>query len=165
MPFFRLLPLVAIVGFVASCQSTRLRYPFPAAPRAVALARAAATAAPAARIASFSPKMPAAATPRPQPIVLKDNNLATPPPRPALRPLRHRPAPLARRVVAARPLQRQPQAPAELGLGTTVLGVLGLVALPIALLGLLLSGGGLVWGLVAGAAALAVLVAKLDPFG
>ena len=54
---------------------------------------------------------------------------------------------------------------AEVGLGTTVLGVLGLITLPIALLGLLLSGGGLVWGLVAGAAALAVLVAYLDPFG
>ena len=54
---------------------------------------------------------------------------------------------------------------AEAGLGTTVLGVLGLVVLPIALIGLLLSGGGLVWGIVAGLAALAVLVAYLDPFG
>ena len=61
-------------------------------------------------------------------------------------------------------LQR-PHPTAEAGLGTTVLGILGLVALPIALIGLLLSGGGLVWGIVAGAAALAVLVAYLDPFG
>ena len=75
------------------------------------------------------------------------------------------PAPLVQRRAAARLLRQRPQAPAEVGLGTTVLGVLGLVALPIALLGLLLSGGGLVWGIVAGAAALAVLVAKLDPFG
>ena len=66
----------------------------------------------------------------------------------------HRRTPLAR-----------PRATAEVGLGTTVLGVLGLVVLPIALLGLLLSGGGLVWGIVAGAAALAVLVAYIDPFG
>ena len=60
---------------------------------------------------------------------------------------------------------RRAHATAEVGLGTTVLGVLGLVVLPIALIGLLLSGGGLVWGLVAGLAALAVLVAYLDPFG
>ena len=65
----------------------------------------------------------------------------------------------------ARHPQPKPQAPTEVGLGTTVLGMLGLVVLPIALLGLLLSGGGLVWGVVAGLAALAVLVAKLDPFG
>ena len=63
-----------------------------------------------------------------------------------------------------KPLHRA-HAPAEAGLGTTVLGVLGLITLPIALLGLLLSGGGLVWGIVAGAAALAMLVAYLDPFG
>ena len=71
-----------------------------------------------------------------------------------------RPAALHRRALLARP-----HAAAEAGLGTTVLGVLGLVVLPIALLGLLLSGGGLVWGVVAGLAALAVLVAYLDPFG
>ena len=64
-----------------------------------------------------------------------------------------------------RPLLARPHATAEAGLGTTVLGVLGLMVLPIALLGLLLSGGGLVWGIVAAAAALAVLVAYLDPFG
>ncbi|GAB3853227.1 hypothetical protein GCM10028822_21780 [Hymenobacter terrigena] len=64
-----------------------------------------------------------------------------------------------------RPILARPHATAEAGLGTTVLGVLGLVVLPIALLGLLLSGGGLVWGIVAGAAALAVLVAYIDPFG
>ena len=64
-----------------------------------------------------------------------------------------------------RPLLARPHATAEAGLGTTVLGVLGLVVLPIALLGLLLSGGGLVWGIVAAAAVLAVLVAYLDPFG
>ena len=60
--------------------------------------------------------------------------------------------------------QAAPQAPAELGLGTTVLGVLGLVALPVGLIGLLLSGG-LAWGIVAGLGALAVLVAWWDPFG
>ncbi len=55
------------------------------------------------------------------------------------------------------------QATAEAGLGTTVLGVLGLVVGPIALLGLLIWGGP-VWGILAGLAALAVLVAYIDPF-
>ena len=64
-----------------------------------------------------------------------------------------------------RPWLRRPRATAEVGLGTTVLGVLGLVLLPIVLIGLLLSGGGLVWAILAGAAALAVLVAYIDPFG
>ena len=63
-----------------------------------------------------------------------------------------------------RALLHRPNAPAEAGLGTTVLGVLGLVLLPIALVALLL-GGGLVWGIVGGLAALAVLVAYIDPFG
>lgn len=51
----------------------------------------------------------------------------------------------------------------EVGLGTTVLGVLGLVVLPVALLGLLIWGGP-VWAILGGLAALAVLVAYLDPF-
>ena len=67
-------------------------------------------------------------------------------------------------VMHRRALLRRPHATAEVGLGTTVLGVLGLVVLPIALIGLLL-GGGLVWGVLAGLAALAVLVAYIDPFG
>ena len=61
-------------------------------------------------------------------------------------------------------LRVAPQAPAETGLGTTVFGILGLLALPIGLIGLAL-GGGLVWAIIAGAGALAVLVAWLDPFG
>lgn len=66
---------------------------------------------------------------------------------------------------AANPARRaKPQAPTEVGLGTTVFGLLGLLAVPVGLIGLAL-GGGLVWGLVAGAGALAVLVAWLDPFG
>ena len=75
--------------------------------------------------------------------------------------------PLVKRMATLRPrvLLGRPHATAEAGLGTTVLGVLGLVVLPIALIGLAISGGGLVWGIVAGAAALAVLVAYLDPFG
>ncbi|AHJ99795.1 hypothetical protein [Hymenobacter swuensis] len=57
-----------------------------------------------------------------------------------------------------------PKQTSEVGLGTTVLGVLGLVVLPVALLGLLIWGGP-VWAILAGLAALAVLVAYLDPFG
>jgi hypothetical protein len=57
-----------------------------------------------------------------------------------------------------------PRKTTEVGLGTTVLGVLGLVVLPISLLGLLIWGGP-VWAVLAGLAALAVLVAYLDPFG
>ncbi|GGG39805.1 hypothetical protein [Hymenobacter glacieicola] len=56
-----------------------------------------------------------------------------------------------------------PRRVTEVGLGTTVLGVLGLVVLPVALLGLLIWGGP-VWAILAGLAALAVLVAYLDPF-
>ena len=64
-----------------------------------------------------------------------------------------------------RAFRHRAHAPAEVGLGTTVLGVLGLVTLPIALIGLALSGGGVVWAVIAAAAALAVLVAYLDPVG
>ncbi|SNC76849.1 hypothetical protein SAMN06265337_3593 [Hymenobacter gelipurpurascens] len=64
---------------------------------------------------------------------------------------------------AARNVTR-PRHSKEVGLGTTVLGVLGLIVLPIALLGLLIWGGP-VWAILAGLAAVAVLVAYLDPFG
>ena len=55
------------------------------------------------------------------------------------------------------------QAVQEVGLGTTVLGVLGLIVGPIALIGLLIWGGP-VWATLLGLAALAVLVAYIDPF-
>ncbi|UOQ98768.1 solute carrier organic anion transporter [Hymenobacter sp. 5317J-9] len=71
-----------------------------------------------------------------------------------------RTASLRRNVWLARP-----HATAEAGLGTTVLGVLGLIMLPVAALGLILSGGALGWIIVGGLAALAVLVAYIDPFG
>jgi hypothetical protein len=58
----------------------------------------------------------------------------------------------------------RPQQTAEVGLGTTVFGVLGLIALPISLLGLLIWGGP-VWAILAGLSALAILIAYLDPFG
>lgn len=55
------------------------------------------------------------------------------------------------------------QATTEVGLGTTVLGVLGLIVGPISLIGLLIWGGP-VWAILLGLSALAVLVAYLDPF-
>ncbi|GAB3230694.1 hypothetical protein GCM10027346_16550 [Hymenobacter seoulensis] len=48
-------------------------------------------------------------------------------------------------------------------MGTTVLGVLGLVVLPVSLIGLLIWGGP-VWAVLAGLSAIAILVAYLDPF-
>ncbi|WP_156176162.1 hypothetical protein [Hymenobacter terrenus] len=70
-----------------------------------------------------------------------------------------RPASVHRRHFLARH-----EATAEAGLGTTVFGLLGLIALPVGLIGLAF-GGGLVWGVIAAAGGLAVLAAYLDPFG
>ncbi|NVO84957.1 hypothetical protein [Hymenobacter terrestris] len=73
-------------------------------------------------------------------------------------------------MAALRPVRRSvgatdgAQAVAEVGLGTTVLGVLGLIVGPISLIGLLIWGGP-VWAVLLGLSALAVLVAYLDPFG
>ncbi|MCR5887531.1 hypothetical protein LRS06_06990 [Hymenobacter sp. J193] len=64
---------------------------------------------------------------------------------------------------AAKKHQAKPKQVEEVGLGTTVLGVLGLVVFPLSLIGLLIWGGP-VWAVLAGLAALAVLVAWLDPF-
>lgn len=75
-----------------------------------------------------------------------------------LKPLLARPAAQKAHIAAG------PRHTTEVGLGTTVLGVLGLVVLPISLIGLLIWGGP-VWAILAGLAALAVLVAYLDPFG
>jgi hypothetical protein len=56
-----------------------------------------------------------------------------------------------------------PRTTTEVGLGTTFFGILGLLAVLVGLIGLAL-GGGLVFGLIAAAGALAVLVAWIDPF-
>ncbi len=166
MLFSRLLPLLAAASLLAGCQSSRSGFSFRPAPRAVALENSVAPAGPAATEIAPTAATPFAKSSTNQPVAAQSKIQASH--------LTHRlarglaawqPAPLARLPPAARHRQPKPQAPAEVGLGTTVLGVLGLVVLPIALLGLLLSGGGLVWGVVAGLAALAVLVAKLDPFG
>ncbi|MCI1188699.1 hypothetical protein MON38_14825 [Hymenobacter sp. DH14] len=56
-------------------------------------------------------------------------------------------------------------APARQGLGLTVLGLLGMVALVVALVGLAISGGGVGWIITAAVAAGVVLLAYLDPGG
>lgn len=163
--------LVVISGLAGGCQSSRPSFsfqPMPGRARVVKAARAAAitpepTAAlavtpdrPAAQaVVSASVAQPPHRVPPPLEPVVAPTETATTAPLPVVRPA----------ATHRRPLLARAHATAEVGLGTTVLGVLGLVVLPIALLGLLLSGGGLVWGIVAGAAALAVLVAYIDPFG
>ncbi|WP_051719106.1 hypothetical protein [Hymenobacter sp. IS2118] len=149
----------------SSCQSSRSSFSFQTPPRhlpavlmaspaaAEASTEAAPLATPPPRVAArLLNKMPRAVPPRPakQPFVASEAAVV----------LTSAPAAVHRRQWLHRP-----QATAEAGLGTTVLGVLGLIALPVAILGLVLSGGGLVWAIVAGLAAVAVLVAYLDPFG
>ena len=62
-------------------------------------------------------------------------------------------------------LRHRAQAPAEVGLGLTVLGLLAMVVLVVALVGLAISGGGLGWIIAAAVAAGVVLLAYLDPHG
>ena len=57
------------------------------------------------------------------------------------------------------------QAPAEQGLGLTVLGLLAMVALVVALIGLAISGGGAGWIITVAIAAAVLLLAYLDPWG
>ncbi len=154
-------------GLGSGCQSSRAGFSFQPAPGRVA-------AESLAKSPTATPT-PACATPK---VLVVNSTLAqeplrprqrtTPMPRPAVSDpvstLRSFTPPLAQRLLAQRrPWLARPRAQAEVGLGTTVLGVLGLVALPVGLLGLLL-GGGLAWGIVAGLGAVAVLVAYLDPF-
>lgn len=164
----RLFPLLALVfiGLSSSCQSSRPRFSFQLAPHRMIPVAALppvvedSTAATAAPVANGN-----------KAVVRKHSGVQTQiQTRSALveaavtvivvQPPKVRPGTMHRRAFLGRP-----RATAEVGLGTTVLGVLGLVVLPVALIGLALSGGGLVWAIVAGAAALAVLVAYLDPFG
>ena len=176
MPFFplsrlsnyRLLVVLGIFASLASgCQSSRPSFSFRPGPRQqheVSTTTAAAPKADAVPVKG-APVAPAA-SPSDLPPVARQQRRPSQLGRAALATEK-----VVRRTIVRphaphqRPLLARPHATAEAGLGTTVLGVLGLVVLPIALLGLLLSGGGLVWGIVAAAAALAVLVAYLDPFG
>ena len=164
-----LLPLLVVVaGLMSSCQSSRPSFAFQPAPHRVAPAgnstiETAPTDSASATVAESVPVAPAwPATTRArgkarrQAAATRVAAVA----KAALVPTFSRPAGARQRA-----LLHRSHGTAEVGLGTTVLGVLGLVVLPIALIGLAISGGGLVWAIVAGAAALAVLVAYLDPFG
>jgi hypothetical protein len=151
------------VGSATGCQSTRPSFSFQPAPRRAAPEVVAGTA----------PTEPAQAAP----VAVAGLAVAQSSGHSRQRVRRPRPAlQVESRTVVSDPVLRpatarkrlfwaRPQAQAEAGLGTTVLGILGLILLPVALVGLALSGGGLVWGIVAGAAAVAVLVAYIDPFG
>lgn len=165
---FRLLALLmAGTALASSCQSSRASFSFQAAPhRAVhvptrslttATTDSVAASAVAAAVLPAAPPTVRAQVRRQGPQVRRTRTIAKRQTA-CVRARAGHPAP-------PRPWLHRPKATAEAGLGTTVFGVLGLVLLPIALLGLALSGGGLVWGIIAGAAALAVLVAYLDPFG
>ncbi len=158
---------LAFAGLSTGCQSTRPSFSFQPASR-----RLPALAAPTAPTTATANTLPAPAIPlvaaasQPAPMHYPSRQRARPVPRPLPKEAILAPTPVASRFLARRrPLLSRPHAQAEAGLGTTVLGILGLVVLPIALIGLALSGGGVVWAIVAGAAALAVLVAYLDPFG
>ncbi|MBO0359691.1 hypothetical protein J0X19_17150 [Hymenobacter sp. BT186] len=165
------LSLAAMVLLLAaSCHSTQVAYQF-----RPATSPAAATMASTDSVQVVAPVVATAATPA---VLAAVPAKAA---RPALRPARQMRQ--LRRVVAQalaqqrvkptthygaaqsiRHVARRPHQTAEVGLGTTVFGVLGLIVLPISLLGLLIWGGP-VWAILAGLAALAILIAYLDPFG
>lgn len=165
----RLSLAVMVLLLAAGCHSSRVAYQF----------RPATSPAAASIVIPDSVTVPALATriiAAPAAIV----SAPVKPARPELRPARQM-RPL-RRVVAqalvqqhAKPTTRysaaqsarqvaRPHQTTEVGLGTTVFGVLGLIVLPISLIGLLIWGGP-VWAILAGLAALAILIAYLDPFG
>ena len=64
-----------------------------------------------------------------------------------------------------RPWLHRAHAPAEAGLGLTVLGILAIVVLVVALVGLAISGGSLGWIITAAIAAGVLLLAYIDPHG
>jgi hypothetical protein len=164
----RLLPLLVVVaGLASSCQSSRPSFAFQPTPhRTIPVKKTTLVAVTPDSIGATVAPVPSVPTghaisrtghkARRQAAAARVATVA----KAALVPTLGRPDTVRRRT-----LLHRSQGTAEVGLGTTVLGVLGLVALPIALIGLAISGGGLVWAIVAGAAALAVLVAYIDPFG
>ena len=164
---FHLLNVLLVVSVAAGCSSSRSAYQFrPAA--TVATQRPVATPDSAQALAAMAKAvlMPASATQLIQP---RKQTQKRPPRRIVAQAVKQ--AKAQQKQLLAQPTRQQettkvasPQRPAEVGLGTTVLGVLGLVVLPISLLGLLIWGGP-VWAVLAGLAALAVLIAYLDPFG
>ncbi|WP_156109106.1 hypothetical protein [Hymenobacter sp. APR13] len=170
-PFFRLLSALLVLGATASCSSSQSAFRFrPASSERVPASVAVVSAEPEAAVlpsetpvAAQAPKPPmrAAATARLRRLARPVAAWAHVPAASAAQA-----APRARASAATARVRRAfaPQRPAEVGLGTTVLGVLGLIVLPLSLLGLLIWGGP-VWLVLAGLSALAVLIAYIDPFG
>lgn len=173
--FFHVLSALLVLGATASCSSSQSAFQFRPAPSG--LGQQSVAAAPAQpEVAMLPVSTPAAAQPSVQTQKHRPHTL----PKARVRRLARPVAALARLTPATSATQsatkRQvstlakvrwafaPQRPAEVGLGTTVLGVLGLIVLPLSLLGLLIWGGP-VWLVLAGLSALAVLIAYLDPFG
>ena len=165
-PFRRLSAALLVLAFTASCSSTQPAYLFQ----------------PAASLPITPPSVVATETKTEiEPEVLTEPVLAAPAryqhrikPRQLRQTLRAAVAQGLVRVQASTQMHRPAtqavrhktgvaRKPTEVGLGTTVFGILGFLAVPIGLIGLAL-GGGLVWGLIAAAGALAILIAWLDPF-
>ena len=183
---FRLLAvLVAFAGLASGCQSSRPSFSFqPIRLRAAGpVARAAVTQsgpseASAAAVA-VAPTVPLAASiagqKRAQPVT-KASAEAPAPAETQAKPTQAQLLATATAQTTAStqnralaPLRRhllhRAHAPARQGLGLTVLGLLGMVALVVALIGLAISGGGTGWIITAAIAAGVVLLAYLDPGG
>lgn len=158
---------LAFAGLGTGCQSAKSTFSFQPAPGAVHQAQTI-TMAPTATVLEAAPEAAGPAkTPQGKPGPRLQKRVR---PHGQLQPRRLamvealrrsvRPAPALRRHLVAR---HRPAA--ESGLGLTVLGLLAMVTLVVALIGLLISGGGLVWAAIAVVAALVVLLAYLDPKG
>ena len=190
---FRLLAvLVVFAGLASGCQSSRPSFSFqPIVLRAgqpglrVAVARPNASDAPAAApatasaaLAPVAPVAPVVEAAASQPVIGTSADSQVPA---SSQPQTGQPQLLAatsaqsitptaagqNRALAPhrRLLPHRAQAPARQGLGLTVLGLLGMVALVVALVGLAISGGGAGWIIAAAIAAGVVLLAYLDPGG
>ncbi|MBD2713455.1 hypothetical protein KBK19_00235 [Microvirga sp. STR05] len=166
---FRLLNALLILSVVASCSGSRLAYQFQPAATVAAKRPVFATDSAAAPVAAAAPAPVSAARISTPSLHLHRQEGKRKPQQAVAQLVQQTKAP-HKQLLAKPTRQREAtkasssQRPSEVGLGTTVLGVLGLLVLPIALLGLLIWGGP-VWAVLAGLAALAVLIAYLDPFG
>lgn len=180
---FLLASLVVVGSLASGCQSSRPGFSFqPIRLRTVAPmppeARARPAEAPTAAVPNAAALAPAAVTAR----VLPTRPAAEVPFAQVSTQPKHAPAQLlgaaATQTTAAaapastqaaasfrRALLHRAHAPARQGLGLTVLGLLGMVVLVVALVGLAISGGGVGWLITAAVAAGVVLLAYLDPGG
>jgi hypothetical protein len=186
---FRLLAMLAVfAGLASSCQSSRPSFSF----RPIVLRAAGPVAHPMAAQVTVADAAPAAPTAAATPIAVTTpptmagkaipTSAAAMTPRAPAATLLPGPLPVSAATTAAvatstspikllnnrlqrRILRHRAQAPAEVGLGLTVLGLLAMVVLVVALVGLAISGGGLGWIIAAAVAAGVVLLAYLDPGG